>query len=350
MTAPRSPADQAAAWLVRRDRGLTPTEQDEFLQWLAADPRHGEALAREQRTWRELDGLAEWRPEHATEPNPDLLARPVGMGERGSRRKFRLAPIGLAAAAAVALGIFVLRPGAPAPVAATAATPGAVIASAYEQRILEDGSLAELNRGAAIRVQFSAGERRVLLLRGEAHFTVKPQTGRPFVVEARGVEARALGTAFQVRLGDQAVEVLVTAGRVQVAPPVSADSGVAPSAQGETGMPVVAAGERIVVPLADAGPAPQAVPVSADELARALAWQPKLLEFSAAPLEQVLAEFNHRNAVQLVLADPALARLPIVASFRSDNVEGFVRLLEVTANVTAERRDGTILLRPKRSP
>jgi transmembrane sensor len=350
MTAPRSFADQAAAWLVRRDRGLTPAEQDEFLQWLAADPRHGEALAREQQTWRELDGLAEWRPEHATEPNPDLLARPARVGRRGARRKFWLAPITLAAAAAVALGTFVLRPGPPATATATEAAPGAAIASAYEQRVLEDGSLAELNRGAAIRVRFTAGERRVRLLRGEAHFTVKSQAGRPFVVEAGGVEARALGTAFQVRLGDRAVEVLVTAGRVQVAPPASAEAGSAPNAPDAAAMPVVGAGERIVVPLAETGPAPQARPVSADELARALAWQPRLLEFSAAPLEQVLAEFNRHNTVQLVLADPALARLPVVASFRSDNVEGFVRLLEVTAHVTAERQGGTIVLCTKRAP
>ena len=35
-----TPDELAAEWLVRRDRGLTPAEQDDFLQWLAADPRH----------------------------------------------------------------------------------------------------------------------------------------------------------------------------------------------------------------------------------------------------------------------------------------------------------------------
>jgi len=44
----RNPAEierEAACWVLRRDRGLTASEQDDFLQWLAADPRHGEALA-----------------------------------------------------------------------------------------------------------------------------------------------------------------------------------------------------------------------------------------------------------------------------------------------------------------
>ena len=52
---------------------------------------------------------------------------------------------------------------------------------------------------------------------------------------------------------------------------------------------------------------------------------------------------------QLVVGDPALVGLPIVASIRSDNVEGFVRLLEATMDVSAERRgDGTMVLRRSR--
>ena len=94
MNAPRTPAEQAADWLIRHDRGLTAAEQDEFHAWLAADPGHGETFARERATWRELDLLAEWRPEHGTEPNPDLLARP----HRASLRKiFWLAPLAAAA-------------------------------------------------------------------------------------------------------------------------------------------------------------------------------------------------------------------------------------------------------------
>ena len=68
--------DAAAAWVSRCDRGLKPAEQDEFFQWLAADPRHGERLARHQRGWAELANLAQWRPEHGAEPNADLLAPP----------------------------------------------------------------------------------------------------------------------------------------------------------------------------------------------------------------------------------------------------------------------------------
>jgi len=39
----------AAEWLVRHDRGLTPHEQDEFLQWLSAHPRHRESFERHRK-------------------------------------------------------------------------------------------------------------------------------------------------------------------------------------------------------------------------------------------------------------------------------------------------------------
>jgi transmembrane sensor len=88
--------------------------------------------------------------------------------------------------------------------------------------------------------------------------------------------------------------------------------------------------------------------VGEQEIARALAWQPRLLDFDSTPLGEVVAEFNRRNVTQLVLADDALAGMPIVASVRSDNVEGFVRLLEVNGSVRVERRDGKIFLRAVR--
>ncbi len=336
MNAPRTPAEQAADWLIRHDRGLTAAEQDEFHAWLAADPGHGETFARERATWRELDLLAEWRPEHGTEPNPDLLARP----HRASLRKiFWLAP--LAAAACLTLVWFVS-----ALFTAENNVAASTVATGYEKRILEDGSVIELNRGAAIVVAYTASERRVQLTRGEAHFTVAKTPARPVIVRAGTLEARAVGTAFNVRFAADAVEVLVTEGRVQLASPAVAES-VAPL-PAVAALPLLMAGERIAVPFAPTAPAaapPQVVAVSAAEMAHALAWQPALLDFSSRPLAEVVAEFNCRNTLQLVLADPSLATMPIVATFRSDNVDGFVRLLTATAGLRADRDGQTISLR-----
>jgi transmembrane sensor len=88
--------------------------------------------------------------------------------------------------------------------------------------------------------------------------------------------------------------------------------------------------------------------VTPAESARLLAWQPQLLDFSSAPLERAIAEFNRRNRVQFVLADPELGAMPIVASLRSDKVEGFAQFLASTPGVRVERRGAyEIVLRRK---
>ncbi len=343
-TPPPDPAEQrvrraAAEWLTKHDRGLTSAEQDEFFQWLAADPQHGAWFARHRAGWRRLDAIADWRPEHGAEPNPDVLARSAANRRRWLRPTLLSA---MAAGLALAAGALWFRPAlSTTTVAVTIAETGG-----YERRVLDDGSVAELNRGAEIEVNYTVAERRVVLRRGEALFTVAKNPARPFVVRARGVDVRAVGTAFNVRLDAASVEVLVTDGQVQVAPPVaaptSASSSSSPAVASRLAPPLVVAGERAIVPLAASPTAPAPIPqiarTTAAELARLRAWQPQLLDFSSVPLAQVIAELNRRNRVQLVLAAPGGAAVPIVASIRSDNLEGFVSLVAAAAGLRAERR------------
>ena len=42
----------AAAWMVRRDRGLSATESIEYELWLAADPRHAAAMRTLAEAWK----------------------------------------------------------------------------------------------------------------------------------------------------------------------------------------------------------------------------------------------------------------------------------------------------------
>jgi transmembrane sensor len=316
---------EAADWTVRHDRSLTAREQDEFMQWLARDPRHGEAFKRQQETWNELDVLAQWRPEHSVEPNPALLR------ERPHHRPWRWTMLAAAAVVTFATVVWYSAERDSEPVVADVAT--IPIAQTYERRVLDDGSVVQLNRGAAIAAHYTKRERHVALTQGEAYFTVAKNPARPFVVQASDVAVQAVGTAFNVRLANDGVEVLVTEGRVKVYNVAAAEN---------AGI-YVGAGERAVMPMKGASPS-AVTKVSSDQVARALAWQPQLLDFSSTPLVDVIAEFNRHNRTQLVIEDSALERLPIVATFRSDNVDGFVRLLEATAGVHAERSATKIVL------
>lgn len=323
-------AQAAADWLVRRDRGLTGAEQDEFLQWLAADPRHGDWFALHRGTVADFTALAHWRPEHSEEPNPDLLAPP-------QRRIRWLVPTALAAATAIALALGWWR---------AVPTPMTVASTELERRILEDGSSVELNRGAVVTAVFSASERRATLVRGEAYFTIAKNPARPFIVHAGGVDVRAVGTAFSVRLDPTAVEVLVTEGRVAVGRTALA-AAAPPVGPRATEPPLVTAGQRATVSLTNEEP-PQIATVTTQGIVQRLAWQPQLLDFSSAPLAAAIAEFNRRNRVQFVLADAELAGMPIIASIRSDNVEGFAHFLAATPTVQIERRGGAeIIVRRK---
>ncbi|MBX3737898.1 MAG: FecR domain-containing protein [Candidatus Didemnitutus sp.] len=309
---PEKILEAAADWLARRDRGLSAAEQDDYMHWLRADPRHAEALAQHAAALERMMQLYEWTPAHDTEPNPDLFAPPPAR----SRAWWRWASAGLAAAATIALVFFLWeRPWSRPDAAAVAAAPKSYL-RVNERLALPDGSRVELKDGSRLVVQYSEKERRVKLTGGEAHFSVWKDAQRPFVVDAAGVEVRAVGTAFNVRLDAQDVQVLVTEGRVKV------------EQAGATGpAPVfVSVGQMATVNRAETS-APAIATVTTEDIARELAWQAPRLQFNETPLADAIAEFNRLNRQQLELGDPELGALRIGGTFRPDNVEGFVRLL-----------------------
>lgn len=325
--------ETAADWLARRDRGFTPAEQDQFLQWLASDPRHGEWFALHRSVTGDLNALLQWRPDHSNDPNPDLLARPPRL------RPWPIA-VGLGLAAIAVLALIPLLP---------LPDPDPDDNFAYERRVLEDGTSVELNRGTILAVNYSPTERRAVLSQGEAMFAVKRDLVRPFTVTAGDVSVLAVGTEFSVRLVDSVVEVLVTEGRVAVDPGnASVPSGAANGgidAKSDGALALVDAGHRATVVM-HSTTMPRIEAVTEEEIARSLAWQPQMLDFSAVPLRLALEEFNRRNRVQFVLVDPEIGELPIVASLRSDNTEGFARFLERSPGIEVERRgDREIILR-----
>ena len=327
---PEAILDAAAQWLARRDRGLNAAEQDDYMQWLRADPRHAEALQQHAAALERMMQLYEWTPAHDTEPNPDLFA-PAPTRQRAW---WRWAAASLAAAAAIALVFILGKPASDA--SAFAATPKSHL-RVNERLALPDGSRVELKDGTQLVVQYSETERRVKLTGGEAHFSVWKDKTRPFVVDAAGVEVRAVGTAFNVRLDPQNVQVLVTEGRVQVEQP-RAPAAVAPA--------FVSVGQQVTVAL-ERPIEPNIKPVTPDDIARELAWQAPRLEFNETPLAEAVAEFNRLNRHQLELGDAALGELRIGGTFRPDNVEGFIRSLEPALNLRGERAapDRTVLRR-----
>lgn len=332
----------AARWTVLRDRGLSAREAVEFELWLAADPGHARAMARAGSAWSRLEAI------------PEAVVGQV-LQEARRRRWNRWLAAGLAASAiAAGLAWFGLGPVArlgPVP------EPASLHAAGPRQVTLADGSEVRLNAGGEIREEFTAGERRVVLSRGEAHFAVTKDASRPFVVLAGNLRVRAVGTAFNVHRDERRIQVLVTEGRVGLereAPVQPAEVGA--GVPGGAG-PIVhlSAGEQaevVTVPDVGRGRVPPVVvtQVTPTQITRALAWQEQFVRLGGATLGEITADFERRTGHAVLIADPELAALRLGGRFRADDVEGFARLLPTMLEVSVERGPGdTLVLRSKKN-
>ncbi len=331
---------EAADWLVLHDRGLTVAQQKEFSAWLAVDPRHAEIFAELEETWTRL---AEARDESPELTQAAAASRATAVPAHTRRRsKLLWWSVPLAAAAALAL-VYLAQTPPPVAVVDGFATTAETQVGGLRKLTLPDGSLVQLNTDSAVTVHYTTAERRVSLVRGEAHFQVTKNPARPFIVSASGVAVRAVGTAFDVRMRPESIEVLVTEGRVRLNDTTDGKS-LLPFAVNDGAEPLLEAGQRAVVPLAGATPAAVAA-VPTTEMGQALAWQSRQLEFAATPLAEVVAEFNRYNRHKLVIADPRLATQRFGGTFPVDDTEALVRLLEANFGVVAERGERETKLR-----
>jgi transmembrane sensor len=330
--------EAALAWFSRCRQGLSAEQETEFQNWLTADPRHAALFNEFDGTWELLGRVGAATPMAVTERPRPHWRRP-------------LFQVGMAAVALVFTYLSWWRPSHYAGEVGTAV-------GAVRTLPLPDGSVVVINTDSAVAVAFTPQERRVTLRRGEAHFTVARNADRPFIVEARGVAIRAVGTAFKIHLWDKAVEVLVTEGKVRVDDAISGQSLLARPRQGSSetlpalGPPVLASGHKVMVAL----PAPVVAvesrlaevvvtKVSHEEAQRALAWRERRLDFELAPLSEIVTEFNRHNRHQLVIGDAALAHKRFGGSFKSDDPEGFVRMLQESFGLIVEESEAATVLR-----
>jgi transmembrane sensor len=351
---PRAEFDEietaAADWLARREFGLTPEESAELERWLRQNERHARVFGELQMTAAIFDR----HPEALASTSAEAAGSPTGRAFVPARRQQTLrAAVWSALAAALVIGVFLTWRLATHDTRAYNLTAQTEVGG-LRTVALPDGSVARLNTDSELEIRFLPGERRARLARGEASFTVAKDSHRPFIVEARGVTVRAVGTEFVVRLHAAAVDVLVTEGRVRVENaatesllPVRAG---APAAATQPALaPVLSAGEKVLVPLGRATPeaAAAVTEVAPAQIARTLAWRERRLIFEDTPLSEVVAEFNRYIKHRLVIEDPNLGRRKFGGTFHPERHETLVALLEQSFGVVAERRGDTTSLRSR---
>jgi transmembrane sensor len=196
---------------------------------------------------------------------------------------------------------------------------------------LSDGSKVTLNTDTEIRVEVTPSARRVKLDQGEAFFEVAKDVARPFIVDIADKRVIAVGTQFSVRRDHDDIRVLVTDGRVRIE-----RSGTSPEA---AQTPLAAGSEarttRTAV-LVD-----QPAPAQVEQL---LSWRTGHVVFRDTALADAVAEFNRYTARKIVIEDPAIAGIRIGGSFRSDNADAFLWLLQSGFPIHVEQQSDRISL------
>lgn len=306
----------AAEWHERlQEDAECPALHARFLDWLAADPRHARAYAALDAAWTRLGPAA---------ADPRIVALRQEALAAGVRRRTpaRMAAVAAAVLAVVAGGWLAL-----AQLRVPAAPP--VAGSEYHTQVgqrssvpLADGSLIELNTDSRIEVAYEPGVRRIRLLEGQAWFQVEKDPQRPFVVEAGGQRITALGTAFDVRLGeDQAgaavrpLHVTLLEGKVSVQ---KIPGALAALIRPDPPKTLLDPGETLLVG-ADA-----AVVKRKADIAKISGWREGQLVFDGDTLAAAVAEVNRYSPTQIVLADPALAGLPVSGVFKTGHARSFL--------------------------
>lgn len=342
---PADPDEAAAYWSARRRLGLS-TAKDEaaFEAWLA-DPAHAAAFEAADGPMEALGALAA-APEIQRMRQAALKAAPP---HRTSRAGWRVAA-GMAAAiiGVIALAAVLLdRPSLPGPLGpvdgpattAPADAPSPRYATAVGERLevtLDDGSVMTLNTASVVEVDYSAASRGIRLLRGQALFQVAHQADRPFVVAAGDRRIIARGTAFDVRLDGDDVQVVLIEGRVDVQPTVrSGLARILPALSQQTLSP----GEQLEA--RHEGP----MRVKAADVARTTSWRRGQAVFHEDRLETAVAEMNRYSAAPIVIGDPRIAALPISGVFGVARPENFVAAVTTFHPVDAVKRaDGATVL------
>lgn len=197
---------------------------------------------------------------------------------------------------------------------------------------VRDGSTITLNTDSGIRIDLSNSERRVDLDKGEAFFEVAKDPSRPFVVRVGDQRVTAVGTKFSVRREQNSIRVIVTEGKVRIEHQGSQQ----PS---ETAM-ITPGGVAVA---GNAGVLVQNKPLSDAE--ERLSWRKGTLVFRDTPLNEAVAEFNRYAARPIDIEDPAIGSLRIGGQFRTNNAQGFVRLLAEAFPIEVDATDKRIVLR-----
>lgn len=339
--------EEAARWFVELegDDADVATHRS-FDEWLRRSPEHVRAFLELVPVWEQSGALAlRVGPDaralieqfHRSETNVVPLREPlrrVAGNAKGVTRGFppRRMFVAVAATLLVAAVLTFLS-----------WQRGAYSTGIGEQRtvVLDDGSTLEMNARSKVRVAFTATERSVELIEGQALFSVAKDKHRAFVVHSGATTVRAVGTQFDVKRKRSSIVVTVIEGRVAVStgsPTIATPPTRKPSGSGAT---EVKAGQQLSITRSEVSP-----PTPADAVATT-AWTQQRLSFRKTTLAEVVDEFNRFNRRQMRIEAASLEAYLVSGTFSSTDPSSLLRFLSEQPGIRIIETESSVrILKP----
>lgn len=340
---------QAAIWITKLDRGLTPAEITDLQHWLKHQ-HHEQAFLMLASTWDKVDSLSQL----AT-----LFPPPIP----GNKHKFARKTYAIAASFAACF-LFLWVVGIFLPLSVNEANLSQQVSMPYQVTYqtavgqhstidLTDGSKLTINTNSLLTVDFSANERLINLVKGEIFIDVAHDTSRPLSVIVNDTVFQAVGTAFNVKKSfNESIELLVTNGKVLIAELEA----IKPSSKNSSGVKMAmnlhihnaqaaTPGDKVVIKFSEATSKQQKLSLSSEDIKVSLGWLDKKLIFKGKTLLDAMDEVSRYTDSEFIIPEENLRNLKIAGVFKTDDIDMLLNTLAQNFNIQHEKTaNGKILL------
>ncbi len=339
----------ACSWVTKIDRRLSSKEKKSLQQWISSNPQNMKALLEVAHMWdkmNKLNRLADLFPQNYLTGSPKKFSKKW--------------------AAAVAASIFMIFSSSLyfSSIQKNTDSEQYVTSKNFNQifqtnvgesrtQILSDGSKIVFNTNTIAHIRFSDKARIIELEQGEIHIDVALNKYRPLSFIVAGKIIQAVGTAFNVEVRNNSIELLVTDGKVLVAPideKFKLEEIKNYKLDPVEHLIAISKGEKIelLLPQSDFNIPRQeiVIKIAPIEIAANLSWRTGNLIFRGEPLVDAMAEISRYNDITIELDDnDVLKNIRVAGMFRTGDIEGLLNVLEKSFNIHHTKlKDNKILL------
>ena len=324
----KDPMDEASLWITKLDRGLSNQELVDLKAWLQVSQTHVDTFMQLAVLWDKMASLSQLSDLFPRKPHRAANKKTPVFAWAASFIFASLISLGLWQNVDVLLG--------------QSTTQTVQFNSDYETKVgeqstffLQDKTKIKLNTNSLVRVTYTDKQRLFELLRGEIHVVVAHDKQKPLSVYAGSNIIQAVGTSFNVELGNEEVELIVTDGKVLVSDINSLT--IAPLKLKNVHLsPLsfsVIKGQKAQLKATNTS----IIGNDEGKLSSDLAWQQGNLIFRGESLFDAMQEVSRYTDYEFDFGDEDTKNLQIAGLFKTSDISGLLAALESNFDVVLKK-------------